>query len=42
MFASLKNLTGSSAKALTLGSDNLAKITTTDIAVATAKNWTIS
>jgi hypothetical protein len=42
MFASLKNLTGSSAKALTLGSDNIAKITTTDIAVATAKNWTVS
>lgn len=42
MFQALKNLVGSGAKSLTLGSSNLAKVNSSDIAVATNKNWTIS
>lgn len=42
MFNALKNLSGQSSKSLTLGSSNLAKVTSSDIQIATAKNWTIS
>lgn len=42
MFSALKNLTGQSAKTLTLGATNLAKVTTEQIAIATDKNWTVS
>lgn len=42
MFQALKNLVGSGAKSLTLGSSNLAKVEPSDIAVATNKNWTVS
>jgi surface protein len=38
----LADLTGSSAKQLPLGSTLKAKLTEEDIAVATAKNWTIA
>ena len=38
----LADLTGSSAQTLTLGSTLKAKLTEEDIAVATAKNWTIA
>ena len=42
MLYSLKNLTGGSAKSLTLGATNLAKINDTEKAIATNKNWTLS
>ena len=42
MFNSLKNLNGQTSKSLTLGSVNLAKVTSTQIAIATNKNWTVS
>ena len=38
----LSDLTGSTSQKLTLGSTLIAKLTEEDIAVATAKNWTIS
>ena len=38
----LADLTGSTSRTLTLGSTLIAKLTEEDIAVATAKNWTIS
>ena len=37
----LADITGQTAQILTLGSVNIAKLTEEDIAVATAKNWTI-
>lgn len=42
MFSALKDLSGTTAKSLTLGSTNLAKLTDEDIELATDKNWTIS
>lgn len=42
MLYALKNLNGSTAKTLTLGSTNLAKLSDGDIAIATNKNWTLS
>lgn len=38
----LRDMTGSTAKTLTMGATNMEKLTTDDIAVATAKNWTIA
>ena len=38
----LADLTGSTSRTVTLGSTLIAKLTEEDIAVATAKNWTIS
>lgn len=42
MFYALKNLNGTTAKSLTLGGDNLAKLNESQIAIATNKNWTLS
>lgn len=42
MFSSLKDLTGTTAKTLTLGSTNLAKLTDEQKAIATSKNWTLA
>ena len=42
IIGNLKDRTGTTAKTLTMGSTNMAKLTTDDIAVATAKNWTIA
>lgn len=42
MFYALKNLKGTTAKTLTLGGDNLAKLNDSQIAIATNKNWTLS
>lgn len=42
MFNALKNLQGQSAKTLTLGASNLAKVTNEQIEIATDKNWTVS
>ena len=42
MFEALKDLTDTSAKSLTLGSTNLAKLTNDDKAIAINKNWTLS
>ena len=42
MFNSLKDLTGDTAKTLTLGKTNLAKLTNEQKAVATNKNWTLA
>ena len=42
MFSSLKDLTGDTAKTLTLGSTNLAKLTDEQKAIATNKNWTLA
>lgn len=42
MFNSLKDLTGTTAKTLTLGSTNLAKLTDEQKAIATSKNWTLA
>lgn len=38
----LADLTGQTAQTLTIGSNNLQKLTADDIAVATAKNWTLA
>ena len=38
----LADLTGSDAKTFTIGEINIAKLTEEDIAIATAKNWTIA
>lgn len=42
MFNSLKDLTGDTAKTLTLGETNLAKLTDEQKAIATDKNWTLA
>ena len=42
MFNSLKDLTGETAKTLTLGSINLAKLTDEQKQIATDKNWTLA
>ena len=42
MIASLKDLTGTTAKTLTLGAANLARLSEEEIALATAKNWTLA
>lgn len=42
IIGNLRDMTGSTAKTLTMGSANMAKLTADDIAVATAKNWTIA
>jgi len=42
MFNSLKDLTGTTAKTLTLGSANLAKLTDEQKAIAINKNWTLA
>ena len=42
MFNSLKDLTRDTAKTLTLGSTNLAKLTDEQKAIATNKNWTLA
>lgn len=42
IIGNLRDMTGSSAKTLTMGSTNLAKLTEDDIAVATDKNWTVA
>lgn len=42
MFNSLKDLTGETAKVLTLGATNLAKLTDEQKAIATNKNWTLA
>lgn len=42
MFEALKDLTDDTAKTLTLGSTNLAKLTDEQIAIATNKNWTLA
>ena len=42
MLYALKNLSGTSAKTLTLGETNLAKLNASQIAIATNKNWTLS
>ena len=42
MFNSLKDLTGDTAKTLTLGSTNLAKLTDEQKEIATSKNWTLA
>ena len=42
MFNSLKDLTGETAKTLTLGSTNLAKLTDEQKAIAINKNWTLA
>lgn len=38
----LKDLTGETAKTLTLGTENLAKLTVEEKAIATNKNWTLA
>lgn len=42
MFHALKDLTGTTPKTLTLGADNLAKVTDDEKAIALNKNWTLS
>ena len=42
MFNNLKDLTGATAKTLTLGSTNLAKLTDEQKAIATNKNWNLA
>lgn len=42
MFNSLKDLTGDTAKTLTLGSTNLAKLSDEQKEIATSKNWTLA
>ena len=42
IFNNLKDLTGETAKTLTLGSTNLAKLTDEQKAIATNKNWTLA
>ena len=42
MFNALKNLNNESAKSITLGAENLAKLTEEQITIATSKNWTVS
>ena len=42
IIGNLRDMTGSTAKTLTMGATNMAKLTADDIAVATGKNWTIA
>lgn len=42
IIGNLRDMTGSTAKTLKIGATNMAKLTDEDIAVATAKNWTIA
>ena len=42
IIGNLRDMTGSTALTLTMGATNMAKLTDEDIAVATAKNWTIA
>lgn len=42
MLNALADLTGKTAKTLTIGSDNLAKLTNEQKAIATQKNWTLN
>lgn len=42
MFNNLADRTGQDPLSITIGDDNLAKLTDEDIAIATAKNWTVS
>ena len=42
IIGNLRDMTGSSAKTLTMGATNLEKLTEDDIAVATDKNWTVA
>lgn len=42
IIGNLRDMTGYTAKTLTMGSTNMAKLTADDIAVATGKNWTIA
>lgn len=42
MFNALKDNTGTTAKTLTLGSTNLAKLTAEQIQIATNKNWNVA
>ena len=42
IFNNLKDLTGETAKTLTLGSTNLAKLTDEQKAIAINKNWTLA
>lgn len=42
IIGNLRDMTGSTAKTLTMGATNLAKLTADDIAVATDKNWTVA
>lgn len=42
IIGNLRDMTGSTAKTLTVGSGNMATLTADDIAVATGKNWTIA
>ena len=42
IIGNLVDLTGKKAKTLVIGATNLAKLTDEDIAIATAKNWTIA
>lgn len=42
MFNALKDNTGTTAKTLTLGSTNLAKLTAEQIKIATDKNWNVA
>lgn len=42
LLENLKDLTGDTAKTLTLGSTNLAKLTDEEKAIATNKNWTLA
>lgn len=42
MIGKLKDLTGATAKTLTLGATNLAKLSASDIQIATNKNWTLA
>ena len=42
MFNALKDNTGTTAKTLTLGSKNLAKLTAEQIKIATDKNWNVA
>ena len=42
MFTALKDLTGEISQTLTLGSNNLAKLTEEQKAIATNKNWVLA
>lgn len=42
MFENLADLTGQTAKTLTLGETNLARLSAEEKAIATAKNWTLA
>ena len=42
MLNALKDLTGQTAKSLTIGATNLAKLTNAQKGIATDKNWTLS